>query len=428
MKRLTLVCQLAALLLLAACFGKDVDKNSALPSKDTALGTAPLQLQSGHKAAATAPQEDHNKETKESPLHQDEPKEHEPIPSRIRLQSSVLAAAKIRTEKVLSKALPMTLEAPGEVAADPDRSVRVTARVPGRISTVLFKEGLRVQTGALLAIIDSAELARTASTYTSAAARVLAAQKNAARLESLTTKGLAGNQELLEAQTQAQVLQAEAQAARRSLLSFGLSDAQLSNIGARFELRAPLTGYAMNRSAVIGQTVPAEHILCDLIDLDHAYFIARLYEKNLARVRPGQTAEVRLNAYPDAVFVGIVESVGKQLDATARTVVTRIAITNKDDLLKVGLFGKARISLGDEREQGRGLVVPLSAVTRIADRDVVFVRQPDEHFEVHPVTLGPSASGEVQVLSGLREGEQVVTEGVFTLKGAILKSTFAEEE
>ena len=67
-------------------------------------------------------------------------------------------------------------------------------------------------------------------------------------------------------------------------------------------------------------------------------------------------------------------------------------------------------------------------MTRIADRDVVFVRQADEHFEVHPVTLGPSASGEVQSAPGLREGEQVVTDGVFAVKGAILKSTFAEEE
>ena len=360
--------------------------------------------------------------------HKDEPTEHEPLPSRIRLPLSVLAAAKIRVDKVISKALPMTLEVPGEVAADPDRSVRIAARVPGRISAVFFKEGARVQPGALLAILESSELARVASTYTAASARASAAQKNAARLESLSTKGLAANQELLDAQAQAHGLESEAQAARRSLLSFGLGDAQLPNIGARFELRAPIGGYTLSRNATVGQTVTAEHILCDLIDLDRAYFIGRLYERNLARVQPNQTAEVRLNAYPDAVFVGVVETVGKQLDASARTVVTRIAITNQNDLLKVGLFGKARVSLHDAREQTRGLVVPLSAVTRIADRDVVFVRQADGHFEVHPVTLGPSASGEVQILSGLREGELVVVDGVFALKGAILKSTFAEEE
>lgn len=393
MSRLTTAFQVLTLALLAACSNKDPDKPPALAQP-----------------------------------HKDEPKEHEPIPNRIRLQSSVLAAAKIRTEKVISKALPMTLEVPGEVAADPDRSVRIAARVPGRISVVSFKEGMRVQAGALLAVIESAELARTASTYSSATARVQAAQKNAARIESLATKGLAANQELVDAQAQAHALEAEAQAARRSLLSFGISEAQLPNIGARFELRAPLAGYTLSRNATVGQTVSAEHILCDLIDLDRAYFIARLYEKNLARVQPGQPAEVRLNAYPEAVFVGMVEIVGKQLDASARTVVTRIAIPNKDDLLKVGLFGKARVSLSDGREQKHGLVVPLTAVTRIADHDVVFVRQPDEHFEVHPVTLGPSASGEVQVLSGLREGELVVTDGVFAIKGAILKSTFAEDE
>ena len=394
MSRFTASIQLLTLALLTAC-----------PNKDSA---PPRQ-------AASQP-------------HRDEPTEHEPLPNRIRLQPSVLAAAKIRTEKVVSKVLPMTLEVPGEVAADPDRSVRIAARVPGRLSAVAFKEGMRVQAGALLAVIESAELARAASAYTSASVKLQAAQKNAARIQSLATTGLAANQELLEAQAQARALEAEAQAARRSLLSFGVSDAQLASLGARFELHAPFAGYAVSRNATVGQTVTAEHILCDLIDLDRAYFIGRLYEKNLARVEPGQTAEVRLNAYPEAVFIGKVEIVGKQLDPSARTVVTRIVITNKDDLLKVGLFGKARVSLSAGLAQPRGLVVPISAVTRIADRDVVFVRQPDEHFEVHPVTLGPSASGEVQVLSGLREGEQVVTDGVFTLKGAILKSTFAEEE
>ena len=71
--------------------------------------------------------------------------------------------------------------------------------------------------------------------------------------------------------------------------------------------------------------------------------------------------------------------------------------------------------------------MPLSALTRIADRDVVFVRQPDGHFELHPVTLGRTASGLAEVLTGLRAGEQVVVDGVFTLKSALLRSTLGED-
>jgi len=74
------------------------------------------------------------------------------------------------------------------------------------------------------------------------------------------------------------------------------------------------------------------------------------------------------------------------------------------------------------------VVVPLTAVTKVADRDVVFVLQPDGDFEVHPVTLGRTAGMRAEVLTGLRAGELTVVEGVFTLKSAVLKGTFGEEE
>lgn len=359
--------------------------------------------------------------------HKAEEREHPTFPMRVRLRPDVLAAATVRTTTVVARSLPMTLDLTGEIAADPDRCARITARVPGRIVEVRFKEGSLVKAGTVLLVLESAELTRTRGAYSSARARLESTQKNAERLSSLVQSGLAAQQELAEAIAALHALQAEVQAAQRALLSFGLSEAELTAAGPRFELRAPLEGFAMSRNAIVGQTVTAEQLLCELVNLDRAYFVGRLFERNLASVHVGQPAEVRLNAYPEVVLLGEVEAVARQLDPGARTVVTRIAVKNRDDLLKIGLFGSVRISLGDGRTQDKGLVVPLAAITRLTDRDVVFVRQPDGYFEVHPVTLGHTASGLAQVLTGLRVGEQVVVEGVFTLKSALLKSTLAEE-
>lgn len=360
--------------------------------------------------------------------HKDEATDHAPLPTRVSLEPAVLATVKLSTNKVLRKSLPITLDIPGEVAADPDRSRRIVARLPGLIASVHFKEGQSVKAGDLLAVLESVDLLRTAATYRAATARQSAAAQNATRLQALSGSGLAAGQDLLDAQAQAASLSADAQAARRTLNALGIPDSQISAATARYELRAPIAGYAMSRSAIVGQSVAADHVLCDIVDLSHAYFVGRLYEKNVARIHIGQPAEVRLHAYGDAVFVGAVETVSRQLDPSARTVVTRILIPNHDDLLKIGLFGKARVSLGEPQAQAEGLVVPSAAVTRIAHKQVVFVRQSDGHFEVHPVTLGPSASGEVVVLSGLSLGEEVVTDGVFTLRSLVLKSTFAEED
>jgi cobalt-zinc-cadmium efflux system membrane fusion protein len=73
-------------------------------------------------------------------------------------------------------------------------------------------------------------------------------------------------------------------------------------------------------------------------------------------------------------------------------------------------------------------VVPREAITEIAGKPVVFVKHADGDYELHELTLGDAAAGKVQVIAGLQEGEQVVARGVFTLKSAVLKSTFAEDE
>lgn len=367
--------------------------------------------------------------------HRDE-EAHAGLPTRVRLAPEVVQAAGLKTEPAGVLDLPSTVELSGELAADPDRAARITARVPGRIVAVRCKEGQKVAAGELLAVLESPELARVRAAYVGAQARGQSAEKNAERLGSLLSSGLAAEQEVRSAAADARALQVEASAAARTLSAWGLQATDLSNTGAgtgaRLELRAPLAGHIVARDALVGQWVAPEHALFDVADLEHAYFVGRLFEKSLARVHLGQAAEVRLNAYPDLPLVGTVESIGKRLDPLARTVVARIALREPPEhpgLLKIGLFGVARVSEPVTRTAGEvHLVVPLGAVTRLRDQDVVFVRQADGHFEVHPVTLGRSAGGRVQILSGLRPGEQVVTAGVFTLKSAVLKATFAEED
>lgn len=363
--------------------------------------------------------------------HRDEDA-HEALPTRVRLAPEVVQAAGLKTEPAGVLDLPSTVELSGELAADPDRAVRITARVPGRVVAVRFKEGQKVAAGELLAVLESPELARMRAAYVAAQARGQSAEKNAERLGSLLSSGLAAEQEVRSAAAESRALQVEASAAARTLSAWGLQAADLAGTGARLELRAPLAGHIVARDALVGQWVAPEHTLFDVADLERAYFVGRLFEKSLPRVHLGQAAEVRLNAYPDLPLVGTVESIGKRLDPVARTVVARIALREPPehpDLLKIGLFGVARVSEPATGAAGAAhLVVPLGAVTRLRDQDVVFVRQTDGHFEVHPVTLGRSAGGRVQILSGLRPGEQVVTAGVFTLKSAVLKATFAEED
>ncbi|MSP63198.1 MAG: efflux RND transporter periplasmic adaptor subunit [Myxococcales bacterium] len=378
-------------------------------------------------AAASAPgaaAKDHQDDDGEK-NHQDE-EAHAQLPTRITLSPEVVVATGLLTAPAVVEALPETVQLTGEVTADPDRSARISVRVPGRIVDVKFREGDRVKAGALLAVIESPELARARAAAGSAQARAGAARRNADRLARVGERGLAAGQEVEGAEAEARALEADARAARQTLHAYGPAAAAGGDDAARLELRAPIAGVVLARDAVRGQTVGADHQVAVLADLGIAAFTARLFEKDLARVRRGAAAEVRLNAWPGEVFVGRVESIGKQLDPAARTVVARITIPDHDDLLKVGLFGTAQVVVPGAKTAPR-LVVAASAVTQIGERNVVFVRQPDGHFELHRITLGHGAAGKVEILSGLRPGEQVVHTGVFTLKSAVLKSTFGEE-
>jgi cobalt-zinc-cadmium efflux system membrane fusion protein len=360
--------------------------------------------------------------------HDDETEEHEELPTKVRLPPSVVRSAGIKTSPATLDSLPATVDLTGEIAADPDRSAQLAARVAGRIVDVRVKEGDRVKAGQPIAVLDSPELARARATLAAAAARERSARLNAERLKRLESKALASGQEVATANAEAAALDADVAAARQTLAALGQDEEQVEGRGARVSIRTPLAGFVLSRDAVQGQSVNAEHVIAVIGDLDQVYFLGRLFEKDLAKVKTGAATEVRLNAYPSEVFEGTIQTIGRQIDPAARTVTARILVRNHGDLVKVGLFGTARVVIGSSAARTQRVVVRNGAVTRVAEKDVVFVRQPDGDFELHPVTLGRAAAGQIEILSGLRAGEAVVVEGVFSLKSAILKQTFGEEE
>ncbi|MDB4991703.1 MAG: Cobalt/zinc/cadmium efflux transporter, rane fusion protein CzcB family [Myxococcaceae bacterium] len=376
------------------------------------------------KAEPTAPSA-HVKREAEPAAHRDEP-EHEALPKRVQLDDGVARDANIRTAPVLREVLAVTLSLPGEIVVDPDRSARLASPIAGRIEDVRFREGSAVKKGDVLAVIRVPDLGRLRSDQAAAQAHARAARANAVRLEELLSQRLTAEQTYLDAVASAEALEVGARAASEQLGALGLSGAA-GNPSALL-LRAPLSGIVVTRNAVIGQPISASEVLCEIAELSELWFLGRVFEKDLGKLKLDAQAEVQLNAYPQQRFAGVVEYIGRQVDPVARTVTARIRLTNRDDLLRVGLFGTAYVSTAGSEQQEPMLVVPRSALTEVGGKQVVFVRQADKDFELHEVTLGASAAGKVSVLAGLREGEQVVSEGVFTLKSVVLKSTFAEEE
>ncbi|RYE95055.1 MAG: efflux RND transporter periplasmic adaptor subunit [Myxococcales bacterium] len=356
--------------------------------------------------------------------HRDEP-EHEELPRQVRLRPEVIAAAGIKTVPVQRQVLRSTRLLPGEIALDPDRSARISSPSAGRLEEVRLREGTTVKKGDVVAVVRVPELGRVHGAQSAAASRARSARSNATRLEDLSRRQLASEQSWLDARAEAEASEAESRALAGQLTALGSGGG-----GAPFllPLRAPVSGIVVAREAVVGQPVAADQVLATVSDLEEVWFLARVFEKDLDLIRVGAPVDVQLNAYAGQRFAGVVELVGQQIDPVARTVTARVRLANRDGRLRLGLFGAAQVAVASDTKEEARLTVPRDAVTELAGRPVVFVQHPDGDFEAHPVVLGRSAPGQVEVLAGLREGELVVSEGVFSLKSVVLRGTLAEED
>ncbi len=356
--------------------------------------------------------------------HADEP-EHEALPTKVRLDPVVVRDAGITTTPARRESLTPTLSLPGEVAADPDRSARVSSPVVGRVEAVRVAEGGVVRKGDVVAVLRVPDLGKLRGALASTQAKARAARAHEVRLRGLYQSNLTPEQTYLDAKAEAEALEAEHRALSIQLSALG---AGASGGGAAsLALRAPISGVVVARDAVVGQPVSVDQVLAHVVDLSEVWFLARVFEKDLGRLRAGAPTEIELNAFPKERFTGALEYVGQQIDPVARTVTARVRLSNTSEHLRLGLFGTARIGVADASAKGPVLTVPRSALVEVAGKTVVFVRQADGDYELHEVLLGDSAPGKVEIVSGLREGEEVVSAGAFTLKSVVLKGTLAED-
>nr|MCH9684381.1 efflux RND transporter periplasmic adaptor subunit [Deltaproteobacteria bacterium] len=213
-------------------------------------------------------------------------------------------------------------------------------------------------------------------------------------------------------------------AARQQLRAIGGERARRGPI--LYEVRAPLAGIVTERRVVVGDPVTTQSVVATIVAIDEVWFLAHVFERDVALAREGSTASVVLNAYPDDSFEGTLTRISYEVDPGARTLSARIPLLNEDDRLRLGLFGTAFVSIGEHVDEPR-LTVPRSAVIEVLGAPTVFVEQSDGHLERHEVVLGESDTTHVEIVHGLRAGERVVTEGTFSVKAVLLRSTIAED-
>ena len=206
-------------------------------------------------------------------------------------------------------------------------------------------------------------------------------------------------------------------AARQRLELLDISKEQIDSIlrdgKARrtLTLFAPVTGIVIEKNVVAGQAIQAGERLYTVADLSRVWVEAELREADAGMVREGAPAVVDVGAFPGRPISGRVEFIYPTLQAEARTLKARIAIPNPDRRLKPGMFATVQLSTFVQEV----LTVPLSAVVRTGERNIVFVDMGAGEIMPHEVGIGRVAGDLAEVLSGLGPGLRVITSAQFLL-------------
>jgi cobalt-zinc-cadmium efflux system membrane fusion protein len=345
-----------------------------------------------------------------------------PLPDVIiPLSKEAVERARIVVAGVTSGSATGELRLPAVVEPNAYKQVAVTPLVTGRITKVLVELGARVQEGQVIAEVFSPDLAEAQTRYISARAALEAHERELARTEKLVQIGAASRQELerIHAEHTSQKTAVEASRTRLELL--GLSRKAIDDLGPGTVIQtttnvpAPMSGVVTERLANVGLNVDPAAKLFTVVDMSDVWVVAELYEKDFSRVRIGDSATITTGAYPDLHLRGRVSYVDPQVSPATRTAKVRVAVPNPRGELRLGMLAEAEI----EGASGKAVaLIPRNAVQNVADRSVTYLANSDApgQFTEREVRLGQPVGERVEVLSGVKTGDQIVTEGSFFLR------------
>jgi RND family efflux transporter MFP subunit len=297
----------------------------------------------------------------------------------------------------------------------PDRVALVSPRTGGRIERLMAVEGNRVGAGQPVAYILSPAFLTAQNDFLQALSRA----------------------ELLAGTADEEGARALVSAAQRRLQLMGAPDAAIERLQSGGEpldllpVVAPFAGVVVEASALTGAAVEPGSPIYRIADLSAVDVVADVPEQAIRYLTIGQSATVRISAYPERPFTGRIERLRSELNPETRTVGAIIRVPNPQGSLRPGMFATVDLAVpipAGSAATPTTLTIPASAlVTDGADR-YVFVEVAPRTYERRLVEVVPAAADRVAVRNGLVAGERVVSQGAFTLKSELGKAAFGDDD
>src|SRR5438094_2649621 len=299
--------------------------------------------------------------------------------------------------KVGSKPVNTELRFYGNVQVDERRQAYVQTRFAGWSRKVYADAtGNFIGKGQPLFTIYSPDLVSTEHEY-------LLAKKNSESLQQSKVSEVASGASSLFSAAKERLLQWEVSPAEIEKLD------QSGKVITDLTVNSSVSGYINTKNALINIYVQPETMLYTVADLSVVWVLAQVFQSDAGKIKPGDSAEVTVDANPGRVFSGRVDYILPQLDMNTRTLPVRVVFANPGMQLRPGMYVNVRAKL----PMGRQLVVPSSAAFHTGTKNLLFVYSGEGNIEPREVELGPQVGDQVVVTKGIRAQEQIVTSANF---------------
>jgi len=312
-----------------------------------------------------------------------------------------------KTAKAETRSLPTQVLANGTVSPDVNRTIHVTSLGGGRVVDLKVKLGDNVNKGQTLLVISSPDLAGALSDYQKAKVDEVLAHKALDRAQMLFDRGAIAAKDLETAQDAEDKAKVDVETSDHHVRVLGADPA---HPGPLIELKAPLSGTIVEQNIAGFEGVKSldnTPNLFTIADLGEVWIVSDIFENDLGEVHLGDSAEIRLNAFPDRVFKGKVADISRVLDPNTRSAKVRIVLGNADGALRPGMFAVATFR---SRKLTERVVVPSTAIMRLHDKDWVFRKEGDKRFRKVVVQAdGLAPDGMQEIRDGVKPGEELVT-------------------
>lgn len=320
--------------------------------------------------------------------------------------------ANLKVEAVHLQSFGNSLELPGRVEPDPAHLVHIYAPLSGRLLKFSLAAGQEVRKGQTIAMLQSGDVAQARADFDKARIEVLRADRALERGRLLVAHEVMSQADFQELTAVDGASHADQERARQRVRELGFSENGTTDMTA---ITSPISGTVLEVGTANGEmqrSLETTNGIATVANLDMVWVTGDLFEHDLGAIRVHGPVDITFSAYPTTTFHGTIANIGDSFDPATHAVKVRVVLSNAGHWLKPAMFATLRIA----QPSAARIFVPLAAVLHDGDATEVYVPTSEGKYALRQVRTGSTHGNQIEIVSGLRDGDRIVTEGAAFLR------------